>query len=229
MDILSNLLIYGLPLLLAIPLHEAAHGYVAHYFGDDTAYRRGRVTMNPIKHIDPLGTVIFPGLLVITGAPFVFGWAKPVPVDFKGLRDPRWHSVWVAAAGPAMNVVLAFASAVALRFAISAEPLIAGDTLPWWISMLQFSVLLNVMLAIFNMMPLLPLDGGRVLNGLLPRPLARLHAKTEPFGFPILIGVLILLPMLADTLGWEFNLLSALLLPPVMWLADVILLLAGVS
>lgn len=222
-------LVYGIPLLLAIPLHEAAHGYAAYRFGDDTAYRKGRLTLNPIKHIDPIGTVAFPALLIFSGAPFVFGWAKPVPVNFAGLRDPRWNSVWVAAAGPAVNLALAFASALGLRFAESYFMGIQLTELPWWVMMLQVSLLLNVALAVFNMIPLLPLDGGRVLHGILPPPIAVNYAKTERYGFFIILFVLIALPLLGNVFGADWNLFTRLILPPILLVADLLLALAGVS
>lgn len=223
------LLVYGIPLLLAIPLHETAHGYAAYRFGDDTAYRKGRLTLNPIKHIDPIGTIAFPTLLIFSGAPFVFGWAKPVPVNFAGLRDPRWNSVWVAAAGPAVNLVLAFISALGLRVAESYFMGIEVAELPWWVMMLQVSLLLNVALAIFNMIPLLPLDGGRVLHGVLPPPIAKHYAKTERYGFFIILFVLIALPLLGNVFGADWNLFTRLILPPILLVADFLLALAGVS
>ncbi|MGB1539837.1 MAG: site-2 protease family protein [Rickettsiales bacterium] len=224
------LLIFGLPLLLAIPLHEAAHGFVAHRCGDPTAYALGRVTFNPLKHIDPLGTVILPIMLIISGAPFVFGWAKPVPVDFRRLKRPRRDSVLVAAAGPAVNLALAFISAIGVRYAMAEISLDVGaESLPWWGEMCMFSLMLNVALAVFNMLPLLPLDGGRVLNGLLPPSLAHIHARTERWGFPLLIGILVIVPMLGMLFHQSWSLFQWILLPPILWLADFLLMLSGAT
>ncbi|MCG8694821.1 MAG: site-2 protease family protein, partial [Minwuiales bacterium] len=150
--------IWVLPVLIAITFHEAAHGYVAWKLGDDTAKRQGRVTFNPLAHVDPFGTVLLPGLLIATGAPFLFGYAKPVPVNFGQLRQPRRDMVWVALAGPGVNVLLAVASAFLLHL-VAALP--TGADL-WAARMLSNSVALNLLLAVFNMLPLPPLDGGRV-------------------------------------------------------------------
>lgn len=214
-------LIYGLPLLLAIPLHEAAHGFVAHRCGDPTAYRLGRVTFNPFKHIDPMGTIVLPAILILLKAPFVFGWAKPVPVNFANLRSPRRDMVLVAAAGPGINLLLALLSAIALRF-----PVMDTD---WYAQMLVFSLLLNVSLAVFNLIPLLPLDGGRIVTGLLPPRLAVLYSRTERFGFPLILFLLVLLPLLGGYLGQNWNLFHRFILPPIGWIADGIMTLAGLG
>ena len=180
-----------LPVLFAITLHEASHGYVAWRLGDDTAYRLGRVTFNPLKHVDPFGTVVLPALLFITGG-FLFGWAKPVPVNFGRLNRPRRDMVLVAAAGPASNLVLAAISALGFHLLP-----FASETLGNWLAdALGKSILINLVLAVLNMLPLPPLDGGRVAVGLLPRALALPLARLERWGLLILIAGLFLVPML---------------------------------
>jgi Zn-dependent protease len=212
-----------LPVLLAITLHEAAHGYVAWKLGDDTAYLKGRVTFNPLKHVDLFGTIILPALLIFVRAPFLFGWAKPVPVNFYRLRRPKRDMVWVALAGPGINIVLAIVSAALLHLA----PIFSGDTELWIARMLQNSIFLNLLLAVFNMIPLPPLDGGRVAVGLLPPALARPLARLERFGFLILIGALFFLPVVSEQLGAPINIFIDILLPPVQILGDTILLITG--
>lgn len=212
-----------LPVLLAITLHEAAHGYVAWKLGDDTAYLKGRVTFNPLKHVDLFGTIILPALLIFVRAPFLFGWAKPVPVNFYRLRRPKRDMVWVALAGPGINIVLAIVSAALLHLA----PIFSGVTELWIVRMLQNSMFLNLLLAVFNMIPLPPLDGGRVAVGLLPPALARPLARLERFGFLILIGTLFLLPVVLEKLGAPINIFIDILLPPVQILFDTILLITG--
>jgi Zn-dependent protease len=212
-----------LPVLLAITLHEAAHGYVAWKLGDDTAYLKGRVTFNPLKHVDLFGTIILPALLIFVRAPFLFGWAKPVPVNFYRLRRPKRDMVWVALAGPGINIVLAIVSAALLHLA----PIFSGVTELWIVRMLQNSMFLNLLLAVFNMIPLPPLDGGRVAVGLLPPALARPLARLERFGFLILIGTLFFLPVVLEKLGAPINIFIDILLPPVQILFDTILLITG--
>jgi Zn-dependent protease len=164
--------------LLAVTLHEAAHGFVAHLFGDDTALRQGRVPFNPLKHVDPFGTILLPAFLLLSRAPFLFGYAKPVPVSFQNLRHPRRDMIWVAAAGPAMNILIAVVAAL-LFHVVGYFP---KGVAQWIVGNLKNAISINVFLAVFNMLPLLPLDGGRVLQGILPTPLARPFARTERYG-----------------------------------------------
>ncbi len=189
-DIVSQISIWALPVLAAIIFHEVAHGWVAYRLGDPTAARMGRLTLNPLSHVDPFGTVLLPLLLIVVGAPFLFGYAKPVPVNFYNLRHPKRDMIWVALAGPVTNILLAAASVYVLRFVSS-----AGNSLPVFIAaplsfMAQSSVNINVMLAAFNLFPIPPLDGGRVLVGLLPEPYSSTVARIEPYGFLILIVLL---------------------------------------
>lgn len=215
--------VWILPLIIAITFHEAAHGFVAHHFGDNTAWERGRVSFNPLKHIDPFGTLLLPAVLLLSHSPFLFGYAKPVPVNFRALRNPRLDMVWVALAGPATNIVLALCAAAAFHL-IDVLPANAAQ---WVADNLKNALVINVVLAIFNMLPIPPLDGGRVAVGLLPNVLAVPLSRLEPFGMLILIGFLIILPMAGSQLGLNLDVISAILRTSTGYVIRLVLLLTG--
>ena len=224
LEIAYLLSIWAIPVLLAITMHEAAHGYVAWRLGDPTAMRAGRVTANPLKHIDPVGTLLLPGLLLLIRAPFLFGFAKPVPVDFSKLRKPKRDMVLVAIAGPASNILLAILSALLIGL---------GNILPtsaglWLVNNLENSIIINLLLAIFNLIPLPPLDGGRIAVGLLPRSLGWRLAKLEKFGLFILLGLLFVVPMLMKEIGVVFDPLHWLVIVPVQGLFDLLRGITGI-
>ena len=215
--------IFLVPLVVAITMHEAAHGLVADRLGDPTARQLGRVSLNPLVHVDPIGTLLLPGILLLTGSPFLFGWAKPVPVRFGYLRHPRRDMALVALAGPGINLILAFAAGLARHVTVE-----AGTGVGAWVTAnLDSFVNVNIVLAVFNMIPLLPMDGGRVLNALLPPKLAWEHAKTERYGLLILLGLLFLAPVLGSIWGMRINLIEPILLPPVEFLFRWVYILTG--
>ena len=186
-----------IPVLLAITVHEAAHGYAAKHFGDKTAYFLGRITLNPIKHIDPVGTVVIPGMLLLLSAPFLFGWAKPVPVNFSNLNNPKKDMMWVALAGPASNLVMAIIWAIILGLFKSS----GASYALFIIGMAQVGIMINLVLMLLNLLPIPPLDGGRIAVSLLPSPWSYKLASIERYGMFILIFLIV------------SGLLSAILLP----------------
>jgi Zn-dependent protease len=216
--LIQTVAIYALPVIFAITVHEAAHGYAARHFGDNTAWSLGRVTLNPVKHIDPVGTILMPLMLYFaTSGAFLFGYAKPVPVRFDMLKNPKRDMVWVALAGPAANLVQAFLWGVALYLLQG-----SGVSEPFFIKMCQGGVLVNVVMFAFNLFPLPPLDGGRILVGLLPYRQALWVSRVEPWGFFIVMGLVLLgivsVVWLQPVMAITFSLLQ-FLLTPFAWLA----------
>lgn len=197
--ILYEVSVWVFPVLFAITLHEAAHGWAASHLGDDTARRLGRVTFNPIRHIDRFGTVLLPAMLLLaSNGSMAFGFAKPVPVNFWRLRHPRRDMVLVAAAGPATNLILTFVSVALLAWLV---PLLSGSPAAWITENARNSAIFNIVLCCFNLIPLPPLDGGRIVTGLLPAPLATPFARLERFGILVVLGFFFLLPLIGDILG----------------------------
>ncbi len=208
---LQTLLIWIIPILFAITLHEAAHGWVAGKFGDHTARMMGRVTLNPVKHIDPVGTILVPAALLIMSTGFIFGWAKPVPINFNALRSPKSGMIWVALAGPGANLIMAIGWLLVFFLAIKMN-------IPILQRMADAGILINILLAVFNLLPIPPLDGSRVISALLPNPLAYKYNQLEQYGLFILIGLMyfggftkIVKPMVELVLSWFTYVLQVLI------------------
>lgn len=221
-ETIRQIAVWALPVLFAVVLHEVAHGWVAYRLGDNTAARMGRLTLNPIAHIDLFGSILIPLLLIISNSPFLFGYAKPVPVNFYNLGNPKRDMIWVAAAGPVMNLLLALGAIIFLRSMVplfsaagaSGQPSLLLDFVAPIALMARNAVIINVVLAVFNMFPLPPLDGGRVLVGLLPEPHSSSLARIEPFGFLILFVLLMTHAMdkvIGPPMGFLLNLYFGLL------------------
>jgi len=217
MEWLSDITAWALPVILAVTLHEAAHGWMAERFGDNTARLLGRVTFNPIRHIDRVGTIILPGLLMLSHAPFMFGYAKPVPVNFKQLNPPRIGMFMVAIAGVAMNLILALIAGLLLHV----ESFISPEQAPWLFKNLYRLVVLNCVLIVFNLLPILPLDGGRVVDSFLTGSVKRWYGKVEKFGILIVMAML-MLPAVSD-----LNPAATLIGTPAMWLVEQVLNITG--
>ena len=210
-NIIQTILIYALPVLFAITVHEAAHAYAARYFGDNTAYMLGRVTLNPLAHIDPVGTILMPLVLYFaTSGTFLFGYAKPVPVRFGNLRNPKRDMVWVALAGPASNLVQAFAWAMLLLVLLS-----SGVSEHFFLGMARAGILTNLVMWAFNLFPIPPLDGGRILVGLLPYKQAQMVARIEPYGFFIVMGLVMARVLstywMVPLMSWTYDLILFIL------------------
>ena len=205
LTLIQKIVIYALPIIFAITVHEAAHGYAAKYFGDMTAYNAGRISLNPLKHIDPFGTILLPALSIMLGG-ILFGWAKPVPVNFSLLRQPKKDMLWVAAAGPASNLIMAIFWVLVIKFAVNAP-----DAIAYPLALMgKAGVSINIVLMVLNLLPLPPLDGGRIAMSLLPNNLARQFSEIERYGFIILI-ILLFTGILSKILDPFINLTYSLL------------------
>lgn len=225
-QILFQISVWALPVLIAVTLHEAAHGFVAWRLGDDTAYQMGRVTFNPLRHIDPVGTVLMPAaLLFFSGGRVMFGYAKPVPVNFGRLGRPRRDMVLVAAAGPGVNLLLAIAAALLVHAAV----LLPGWAAPWALQNLANAIWINVLLMVFNLLPVPPLDGGRIAVGLLPLSLARPLARMERAGMFIILAAIFLLPWLGEQIGLDLNIFRWLVGAPSEYVTNLIATATGIQ
>lgn len=211
MNLIQTLAISAIPVIFAITLHEAAHGYVARHFGDPTAWKLGRISLNPLRHVDPVGTFLVPALILLfSSGGMLFGWAKPVPVDFGKLRRPKQDMFWVAAAGPAANLVMALGWTLLFKLVVEVPENLYSDALK---EMCRVGISINGVLMLLNLLPLLPLDGGRIVVSLLPLPFAAKFARLERWGFPILLALLffgILDKILQPLLNLYFSLLLGL-------------------
>jgi Zn-dependent protease len=216
-DIFLDISAWVLPVLLAVVLHEVAHGWVAGHFGDPTARQMGRLTLNPLKHIDPVGTVVFPALLVAINSPLIFGSAKPVPVDFSRLNPPRLGMAAVALAGPVTNILLALAAALLLHI----DTLVTPEQAPWLFQNLYRAIMINCVLASFNLLPILPLDGGRVVTALLTGRARAVWSRYERFGLFFLIAILLVPAYLG------YGVIQQVLLAPTYWLLEKVMLITG--
>lgn len=226
MDMISNLVMgvatWALPIFIAITLHEAAHGYVAYKLGDNTAKMAGRLSINPMRHIDPFGTILLPIMMLLLGG-VIFGYAKPVPVNARNFKNPRGHMALVAIAGPLSNIILALFGGM-LIYTVVAMPDFLSN---WWVTNLSNFIFLNCLLVALNMLPLPPLDGSRVVSGLLPEHLARQYNRIEPYGILILVGIIFILPMAGRIIGFNLDLAGVLVLQPAQTLYDSVLMLFG--
>ncbi|MCG8509250.1 MAG: site-2 protease family protein [Rhodospirillales bacterium] len=224
--LLFNLSVWAVPVLLAVTLHEAAHGWVAWKLGDDTAYRLGRVSFNPLRHIDPFGTILLPAMLLLaSGGRMMFGFAKPVPVNFWRLKSPRRDMVLVAISGPATNVALAIFAAILLH----TTPFMTGGFREWYGETLLAAIWINALLAVFNMLPVPPLDGGRVAVGLLPDVLARPLARLERAGIVIILGAFFVIPWIGEAMGQQWNIFWWVIGEPAQALVEMVLRLVRVA
>jgi len=225
-EFFQKIAVGALPIIFAITLHEAAHGFVASWLGDDTALRICRVTLNPIRHIDLVGTIILPLILLLgSRGMFMFGYAKPVPVRFDRLNKPRRDMVYVALAGPLTNILLALISALLLY----TTPHLPGFMQKWMVLSLLYSIDFNIIIALFNMIPLPPLDGGRVAVGILPDVLAIPLARTERYGMLVLLGLLFVLPVIGQAVHMDLNVIAYLLQTPFDWVRQLVFEIAGIN
>lgn len=226
MDMISNLVTgfatWAIPVFIAITLHEAAHGYAAYKLGDNTAKRLGRLSLNPMRHIDPFGTIFLPIIMLLMGG-VIFGYAKPVPVNASNFKNPRVHMAIVAAAGPAANILLAFIGGALIYTAA----ILPGFLSNWWVTNLSNFIFLNCLLVALNILPLPPLDGSRIVTGVLPLPLAIQYNRIEPYGIIILVGILFVLPMAGRIFGLNLDIANVLVLGPAQSLYGSILAFFG--